>query len=183
MPCKFGPIMIRSVLTILFLSVVLSSLGQTLAQVTFAGGANLSHFGFLTEQGVLIRVSPEGKILEWGNEVASERFGDYYSPKLQPFMGRVDYYGQESDSAFRGLIRSIGTCNITYYGTWEVESKRGKIRSIGSLILDYYDEFGNSLIRGKLRFIGSQIIEWFASYDEESVRGKLKSIANMPVTY
>jgi len=165
------------------LFLALSSHSQRLGQITFSGGADLSYFTFITDQNVLIRVSPDGKIIGWGIEVMSDRASDYYSPKLQPFMGRVDNYGPEADSAFRGLVRNIGTCTLTYYGPYEVESKRGKLKSVGSLYLDYYDEFGNAMQKGKFRFIGSQIVEWYASYEEETVRGKLKSIANMPITY
>ena len=33
---------------------------------------------------------------------------EYYDRKLQPFMGRVEYYGAKDDSIFRGKVKSIG---------------------------------------------------------------------------
>src|SRR5688572_24383303 len=90
---------------------------QQLSQVTFSGASTLSYFSFQTDQKVLIRVSEDGKLMEWGTELMSERSTNYYAPKLQPFMGRVDYYGPETtDSVIRGKVKSIGTCMITYYG-------------------------------------------------------------------
>src|SRR5687767_13665142 len=74
---------------------------QQLSQVSFLDGANLSFFSVRTEQDVLIRISEDGKILEWGTEVLSDRY-NYYAPKLQPFYARVEYFEQDSDSAYKG---------------------------------------------------------------------------------
>ncbi len=155
---------------------------QKLSQVSLAGNTGLSYFSFLIDQEVLIRITPEGKIIDWGTELLSQR-SDYYDPKLQPYLGRVEYYGQESDSAFRGKIKSIGTCNITYYGHYEIDTKVGKLKSIGTLNLDYYTNFDNSALKGKLRFIGGLILEYYSSLDDEVIRGKLKTVGDMPVKY
>src|ERR1043166_6846465 len=74
-------------------------------------------FAFLSDQGVLIRITEDGRIVEWGVEVYSNRY-NYYAPRLQPFMGRIDYYGPEADSIFRGRVRNIGTCTFTYYNAY-----------------------------------------------------------------
>ncbi|MEI9810119.1 MAG: hypothetical protein WDO16_20865 [Bacteroidota bacterium] len=78
----------------LFLLVICAN-AQQLSQVTFAKGAAVSSIAFLTDQGVLIRMTEEGKIIEWGTEVKAFRY-DVYAPALQPFAGRVDYYGARS---------------------------------------------------------------------------------------
>lgn len=165
-----------------FLIFVTSTYSQQLGQVTFSGGANLSYISFFTDQNVLIRVSDDGKVMEWGNELMSQR-SDYYAPKLQPYMGRVEYYGPESDSVFSGKLKSIGACTLTYYGHYETVAKVGKLRSVGTTILDYYDNFDNATVRGKLRFIGNQVLEYYPPTVDEAYRGKLKSIGNTPITY
>jgi hypothetical protein len=174
---------IKNLITgISFLLLATSAFSQQLSQVTFSSGADLSYISFRTNEDVLIRVTPEGKVIEWGIEWLSDRY-NYYAPKLQPYMGRIDYYGPESDSVFRGKVKSIGTCAFTYYGHYETESKIGKIKSIGSLTLDYYTNFDNTNLKGKLRFVGNIMLEYYSSFDDEAFRGKLKSIGNTPVTY
>jgi hypothetical protein len=169
---------------LLFLCMCLFSSSQQLSQITFSGASVLSYFSFLTDQGVLIRVSEDGKLMEWGTEVQSERSSNYYAPKLQPFMGRVDYYGPETvDSIVRGKVRNIGSCMITYYGAYEKDSKPGKIKSIGTLNLDYYTQFENAAYKGKLRFVGSLVLEYYNSIENEAYRGKLKSVGSTRLAY
>ncbi len=156
---------------------------QQLGQVTFSGGANLSYFTFRTDQGVLIRITVDGKVLEWGTEVKSLRSNDYFAPTLQPFMGRVEYFGMESDSAFRGKVKSIGTCSLTYYYSYDTDTKPGKIKTIGSVSFDYYTNFDDKDRKGKIRFAGNLVLEYYSSFDEEILRGKLKLIGSTPITY
>ncbi len=155
---------------------------QQLGQVTFTNGANLTYISFLTDQDVLIRITEDGKIIEWGIERLSDRY-DYYAPRLQPFMGRIEYYGPESDSVFRGKIKSIGTCVLTYYGSYETDYKIGKLRTVGTIILDYYSNFENITLKGKLRFVGNLILEYYSSFVDEAFRGKLRAIGNTLITY
>lgn len=171
---------------ILFCSFLLLSYftySQELSQVTFASDANLNSFAFMTDQDVLIRVSNDGKIMEWGIEVQSLRSNNYYAPRLQPFMGRIDYYGPEADSINRGKVRSIGTCSITYYSTYETVEKIGKLKSIGIISLDYYSNYDNAILKGKIRFAGNLMLEYYSSFDDEGFRGKLKSIGSTAITY
>ena len=156
---------------------------QQLNQVTFSGATSLSYFSFLTDQGVFIRVSPDGKLMEYGMEFKSERSSNYYAPKLQPFMGRIDYYTNEVDSVFKGKIKSIGTCALTYYGSYEKDDKPGKLKSIGALSLDYYTQFENAAFKGKLRFAGTVVLTYYASLENEAFRGKLKSVGNTILKY
>jgi hypothetical protein len=166
-----------------FLLLGLCTYSQQLSQITFSGAATLSSFTFLTDQDVLIRVSADGKVIEWGIEMQSQRNSNYYSPKLQPYMGRVDYYGPESDSVNRGKVKSIGTSVLTYYGPLETETKRGKVKSIGTANLDYYTLYENAALKGKLKFAGKFVFEYYPSLENEAFRGKLKSISNTLITY
>ncbi|MBS1512166.1 MAG: hypothetical protein JST86_15060 [Bacteroidetes bacterium] len=156
---------------------------QSLSQVSLSGGGiALSSFSFTTDQQAIIRISPDGNIIDWGMALEPTRIG-YYQGKLQPFMGRVDYYGQEADEAYRGKVKSIGTCNITYYGASQPATQKGKVKSIGSVQLDYYMEYDNDAFRGKLKSINGSAVEYYASYDNESFRGKLKSVTGTALTY
>lgn len=156
-----------------------SLFAQKLGQVSLAG---IGYYSILTDQDVLIRITPDGKVIDWGTELIAYR-GNYYAPKLQPFMGRVEYYGQEADSAFRGKVKSIGTCSMTYYSHYEKDLQAGKLKSVGSLLMDYYDNFENVALRGKLRFIGSLILQYYSSLEDEVIRGKLKAVGDIPVKY
>ena len=142
-----------SVIPILLLSACTYS--QELNQITFSGGSSLSYFSLLSDREVLIRISVDGKIMEWGTEMQSLRNNNYFAPRLQPYLGRVEYYGAESDSISRGRVKNIGTVMITYYGSYETDYKIGKIRTIGSLLFDYYTNYDEKALRGKIRFIGN----------------------------
>jgi len=89
----------------------------------------------------------------------------------------------EADSAFKGKVKTIGTCAITYYSHYDENTKPGKLKSIGTLILDYYSNYDNAALRGKLRFLGSSVLEYYSSLDDEAYRGKLKSIGSTPIVY
>ena len=168
------------VLIVLFISTVCFS--QKLGQVVFSKGTALSSIGFVADQQVIIRVSDDGSLLEWGMEMESYRY-NYQPGKLLPFMGRVDYYGQESDSSFRGKVKSIGTCFITYYPLSETAERAGKIKSLGMLQFDYFSQYDNAAFRGKLKSAGNYLLTYFASYDNEAIRGKIKSIDSCPISY
>ncbi len=172
----------KKLLIIFFAAIVVNGHAQQLSHVTLNNGSDLSYFSLRTDQGVLIRVSADGKVLEWGTELMSNR-GNVYAPRLQPFMGRIDYYGTESDSVLRGKVRSIGTITLTYYGAHETEAKAGKLRTAGTLILDYFSNYDNALLKGKIRSIGNMNIDYYSSFDEELLRGKLKSVSNTTISY
>lgn len=192
--------MIRKLLPVFLLICALRSYSQQLSQVSLKEGTTLSSFSFITDQKVVIRISDDGKVIEWGTDPGVGRY-NYYTGQLQPFMGRVDYYSNtEYDSLLRGKVKSIGTCGLTYYGSSEPETKRGKVKAIGKLqldyfsyesmdnkgklkmaggtMLDYYSSFDNESFKGKLKTIGITTITWYSSFDDKLVKGKIKSIGN-----
>ncbi|MGZ3880422.1 MAG: hypothetical protein ACXVLT_15460 [Flavisolibacter sp.] len=166
----------------LVLNILTGIHAQELSQVTFNQGSQLGYFSFATDQGVLIRISDEGKILEWGTEVMSDRY-NYFAPRLQPFMGRIEYFGAQDDSVFRGKVKSIGTAYITYFDTFQVKSKIGKLRSIGNQYFDYYEPYEDKFLAGKIKSIGGLYIDYYRSYDDESLRGKIKLIGSVRISY
>jgi hypothetical protein len=172
----------RIAIFISFLFFAAGTYSQELNQVTFSGGTTLSSFSFRTDQEILIRISDDGKVLEWGTDPGPGRF--YYDPrKLQTYLGRVDYFGQEYDSVFRGKVKSIGTCTFTYYDRYETASKIGKLKSIGRVAVDYYDNYEDAAYKGKIKFAGSVLFSFYSSYENEAIRGKLKSVNNTALTY
>jgi hypothetical protein len=172
----------KTFLHFLCLLFVINSFSQEISQVKFTGGSTLSFISFTTDQKIIIRITDDGKLLEWGNLWEKGHF-NYTPGKLQPYMGRVEYYGAEADSVSRGKLKSIGTCFITYYGAHEVDAKAGKIKSIGRSNLDYYSDYDNQAFRGKLKMAGFTILTYYASFENEAFRGNLKSVGNNSITY
>jgi len=156
---------------------------QELAQVTFSGGTTFSYFSMITDRTVLIRISDQGSILEWGTEESSFRNSNYYSPKLQPYPGRVEYYAKDADSLSRSKVKSIGSAVITYYDYYEAEERKGKIRSIGHQFFDYYNNFYDKMLRGRIKSIGNSMIDYYPSFENEALRGKPKTIGSTAITY
>jgi len=155
---------------------------QTLKFVRFSQGSEFSCLAFITNQKIIIKVSQDGNILEWGNEMDPGRF--YSEPaKLQPYMGRIEYYEKQFDSVLNGKIKSIGITSITYYGSTENEAMVGKVRSIGNISFSYYYEPGNETMRGKIKSAGQKDITFYNSYENEAYRGKIKSIGATQITY
>jgi len=197
--------MIKHFLATAILVLSLNTQAQQLTQVNFSEGTLLSSFSFLTDQKVVIRISAEGNVIEWGTDPGIGRY-NYNTGKLQPFMGRVDNYPATSyDSVLRGKVKSIGTCALTYYGSSEPETKRGKVKSIGSLQLDYfsyesmdnkgrlksaginqinyYSTTENDAFRGKLKSVGNTGITWYSSFEDKFIKGKIKSIGGFNYTW
>lgn len=180
---KLYSIIMKKIFTAAFFSFLIHhSFSQQLGQVIIAGNGNLSSFSFLAEQGLIINLGSDGIIKEWGTALEPGRMG-YFPGKLQAFMGKVEYYGQGSDSAFKGKIRSLGTCNITYYPSYENKMLAGKIKTIGSLNMDYYREQEDNALKGKLKSAGPVSISYYTSFDNEYLREKLKSISSTSLSY
>jgi hypothetical protein len=158
------------------------STSQTLKFVYFSGSSSLQAFAFITDQKIIIKISPDGKVMEWGNEAEPGRF--YAQPgKLQPYMGRVEYFTKQFDSLLNGKVKSIGTTFITYYGSGENAAQTGKIKTIGNQYFEYYPEYENELLRGKLKSAGSFTFSYYTSFENEAYRGCLKSVRSVSLTY
>jgi hypothetical protein len=156
---------------------------QRLSQVTFSQASDFSWFTITTNQNILIRISDDGKILEYGTEQSSLYNRNYYAKELLPYQGVVTYYQNETDSSFNGKIKNIGACYFTYYRAGDYPEKVGKIKSAGNLLIDYYRNYEDALIAGKIKNIGMDAISYYTSFDNEALRGKLKSIGNTSIQY
>jgi len=155
---------------------------QELSHIQFSGGATVSSLSFTTDQQIIIKISEDGKVLEWGTEMEPFRY-NYQPGKLLPYMGRVAYYGSEADSISKGKVKMIGTTLLSYYSASETNAKAGKLKSIGSTSLDYYSNYENAALTGKLKFAGNTLFNYYSSFENEAFRGKLKSAGKTTIAY
>jgi len=172
----------RSMTLLAYFLIYIAGHSQTLKFINFSGGAEFSSLSFITNQKIIIKISQDGKVIEWGNEMEPGRF--YTEPgKLQPYMGRVEYYEKQFDSMLNGKVKNIGITSITYYGSTENPALVGKVKSIGNVLFNYYHDQENESVRGKLKTAGFKDFAYYYSHENEAYRGKLKSIGNNQVTY
>ena len=59
---------------------------------------------FLLSENVVIQVAQDGSIAKWGVDKYSDRGTDYIQRPLDPFTGRIEYYTEKENEAFRGKI-------------------------------------------------------------------------------
>lgn len=193
---------------ILFLAMMLTAFGsyaQKIDLITLSGYGATAAFYYETADKISIVFGKDGNIAEFGTQYDKATYG-YYPGKLLKYMGRVDYYSQDENEAFRGKVKYIGLTMITYYGTYDDAALKGKIKSIGSTQFDYYlsfedaslkgniknvggtaftycSSFDNEAIRGRIKSIGNTRFDWYTAFDDKSISGKLKSIDHYPFTY
>ncbi len=132
-------------------------------------------------ENVIINITADGIIAEWGTEYRSERITDF--TRLEKYLGRTDYYIASDDVALRGKVKYIGNTPITYYASYENELFRGKVKTIGTLQINYYQPYEDALVKGKIQKIGSTELAYFTSFDNEALRGKLRQIGITALNY
>ena len=162
------------------LSIVLNA--QKLNRVIITQNSKSVMLCFLAENNTYIHLSSEGQLLEWGPDFPRGSMF-YYPGKLNPYMGRVDNYPENSNPALRGKPRYIGASAITYYTADENELLTGKVKSIGPNMISYYLAFEDAALRGKIQRAGSVQVNYFGSFDNEAIQGKLQSVGNTRIEY
>lgn len=186
--CNFIPsvfnldVMKKQLALFVILFVFISGNSQSLKYVQFSNGADIHSLSYITDQKIIIKISLDGKILEYGID---QEQGRYYSQpgRLQPFMGRIENYTNQFDSILNGKLKSIGTTTITYYGSFENKALVGKIKSIGNMQFDYFNEFENEGLRGKLRSAGQNRFDYYGSFENDAYKGKIKTLGTNQITY
>lgn len=154
---------------------------QNLAKVTIKQNGDFEYFSLGIDNGVTINLSKNGNILEYGEEVISDRNRNL--TRLEKFMGRVENYTEFDNEAFKGKVKYIGLTQITYFASYDKEELRGKIRSIGTMILDYYSKAESDMLAGYIKSMGSYQIQWYSNFDNEAMRGKLKAVGITNISY
>ncbi len=173
--------MVKLYFVLIFIGVFTPAFAQKLAQITIDNRGNKDVITFLVDETVVLNITKDGKIIDWGTEYTTPQTGLY--PKLEKYMGREDYYTADDNEAYSGNIKYIGRTLITYYTSDDNAILKGKVKTIGNVFLDYYGPYDNEAFRGNLKSEGSVSFTYYSSFDDEFYRGKIKSVGSTMLTY
>lgn len=174
----------KSILTAAFLMLFAApAFTQSLSKITFADNGSIQTIAFEIEPNVMLIVSETGDVVRWGEDIYRQAGVENFEMQLRDYMGRVEYYSQNDNEAFRGKVKYLGRTQLTYYASYEDEALRGKLKSIGPITLTYYRPFEDEAVRGKLKTIGTSEVNWYTSFNNQAFRGKLQSIGSTQITY
>lgn len=154
---------------------------QNIAQVTIDNRGKQDIITFLVDESVVVNLTKDGKIIDWGKEYTTTMTGIY--PRLEKYMGREEYYLPSDNEAYRGKVKYIGRTPLTYYTADDKESLKGKLKTIGTIFLDYYTDYDDAAFKGFLRNAGSVQITYYSSFNDEFYKGKIKSIGSTQLSY
>lgn len=161
----------------------LVSQSQNLSRVTLTQTGEIEKLGFGMRENVILNVSKDGKVLDWGIDRYAGRGFETKPGLLDPYGGRVEYYNESENEAFRGKVRSIGGIIITYYASFDREEWAGKVKAIGPNKFEYYLNTDNEAFRGLMKKAGAQNLVWYSTYDNDAFKGKIKSIGSTPINF
>jgi hypothetical protein len=156
---------------------------QRANKLTLANNGASITLRYLLDQNVVIDVNQDGTLGEWGVDRYANRPVEFVQRKLDRFDGRVEYYNESENEAFRGKIKFIGRTLITYYASTDQDFQVGKIKSIGTAKFNYYTNADDAMQAGKLKIAGSLNFSYYNSYENQALRGKVKNAGNVPVNY
>ena len=180
---KKNTIMKKSIIAVIAVFLFVPAFSQDISMVTITGNGNLESISFGLDENVKLNVNKEGQIIKWGFDRFQARGQENYQGILDTYVGRVEYYGQEDDAAYRGKIRFIGRTQLTYFASYENEAFQGKLKSIGTNFIEYYQPYENESYKGSIKSIGPLSVTWYSSFENEGLRGKLKSLGNTNIGY
>ena len=157
---------------------------QRLSKVVVADkGAKVTYLISL-DQDVILELMQDGTIGKWGiDKYAARADANYRETQFQNFEGRVEYYDNNANEAFKGKVKYIGGILITYYATYDDKDWVGKIKSIGNINLNYYSKYDDAMSTGKLKSIGQLLVTYYSGFETDLIKGKVKSIGNAGLTY
>lgn len=155
---------------------------QRLSRIVFAKTGQLEAIEYELPENVILKLSKDGQIMSWGvNRYAGRE--DIIREQLDPYVGRVEYFDNNANEAFRGKIRSIGQVTLTYYASFDNPANAGKLQSIGKNTISYFTLQENEAFRGNIKSIGNDQFDWYSTFDLDDLKGKLKSVANNSISY
>jgi hypothetical protein len=158
-----------------------TSYSQKVSKISINRDGTFAMMSLLLDEGITLTMDNEGNIKQWGFEIYSDRIPSM--SKIDPYVGRTEYYSNLDNESYRGKVKYIGKTLITYYASYDIESLRGKVKSIGASAFGYYSKFENELLSGKIKNAGPVAFNWYTSYDNEAFRGKLKSVGSTMLNY
>ena len=109
------------------LCILTISQAQNLAKVTITDLGNIEKLSFGLRENVLLNISKDGNIMDWGVDRYAGRLQESKPGVLDPYQGRVEYYTESDNEDFRGKVKSIGGIFITYYPSSAEDGFSGKI--------------------------------------------------------
>ena len=154
---------------------------QNLAQIVIGNRSNQDVITFLMDEAVVVNITKDGKITDWGIEHTYQRTGIY--PILEKYMGKEEYYPSTDNEAYRGKVKYIGRTLFTYYTSNDNEALKGKVKTIGTNILDYYRDYDDAAFKGYLKNAGPVAFIYYSSFDDEFYKGKIKSVGSTALAY
>ena len=167
---------------ILILTFLLTpAFAQNIAQITIDNRGKEDIITFLVDESVVVNITKDGKIIDWGTEYTTPQTGVY--PRLEKYMGREEYYPSTDNEAYRGKVKYIGRTLFTYYTSDDNEALKGKVKIIGTNLLDYYTDYDDAAFKGYLKNTGSFSITYYSSFNDEFYKGKIKSVGNTMLSY
>ncbi len=170
-------------LSIAFTVISISLSAQRVNKITFTNNGAATTFGFLLNEDVVLNLNQDGTMGTWGVDLYSSRTVDYYQRQLKPYEGRVEYYSDKDNEAFRGKIKYIGGTLITYYANYDEKFLIGKIKAIGPINISYYSRYDDPSSEGKIKSLGSMNLAYYTNFDNDAYKGKIKSLGTVGVTY
>lgn len=173
--------MTKIYLGLIFTFLIAPVFAQNLAQITIDNRGNNDIITFLVDGSIVVNISKDGKIIDWGTEYTSRVTGIY--PRLEKYMGREEYYPDADNEAYRGKVKYIGRTLFTYYTSADNEALKGKVKSIGPNILDYYRDYDDVAFRGNLKSAGPVTFTYYSSFEDQAYKGKIKSAGSTRLAY
>ena len=172
----------KIILPLLSFVLCISAYSQKIGRINFSATGELESIGLDMDENVLLNLNKDGSIGKFGVDIY-KGYRDNYNNQLQDYNGRIEYFTDNDNEAFRGKVKSIGRYQITYYASFDKEELVGKVKSIGTLNFDYYPSTENEAYRGNLKSVGSAVFTYYSSYDNDGFRGKIKSVGGTNITY
>src|SRR4029079_6789867 len=120
-------------MTKLYIAILLTmsfhlAFAQRLAKITIDNRGNSDIISFLVDETVIVNLSKDGKIIDWGIENNTAR-ANIYPGRLDKYMGKEEYFPTTDNEAYAGKIKYIGRTAITYYTSSDGESLKGKVKT------------------------------------------------------
>jgi len=172
----------KILVAIAFLLCSIAGISQKVNKITLADNGSSSIITFALDENVVVSISQNGNLVEWGVDRYAGRL-DNIQRKLDEYTGRVEYYTENDNEAFRGKIKYIGKTLITYYASFDNQFFAGRIKAVGSQNIEYYNNFDETASQGKIKQIGQMPFSYYSSFDNEAYKGKIKSAGSVAITY
>ena len=165
-----------------FTFLLTSAFAQRLTQITLTNSGNTDVISFLVDETVIVNISKDGKVIDWGTEYNTIRTSTYPG-KLDKYMGREEYYSSTENEAYRGKVKYIGRTAFTYYTSDESEALKGKVKTMGTNFFDYYTPYDDPAFKGNLKNAGPVSFTYFSSFDNDAFKGRIKTVGSTAITY